>query len=311
MSSSSPSVEKYRLSRNAESAVTTPYIVEPVSAHTHSIILLHGLGSNGRKFGTEFLETAVRSDGKSLPQLLPGARFIFPTAKRRRSSAFKRSRLTQWFDIASLDDPAYKRHTQVQGLEESLGEILDLIDQEKSKIPARNILLGGLSQGMAMSVVCLLAMNFPLGGFVGLSGWMPYRQDIFYILINKDENDDDDNPFGDDAVDDTTNGEQSEQAPVIKVTEFLHDLLSVSNARGSGTSATAIKTPIFLGHGAADEKIVPSLGEDARDTLQSIGFAVDWHLYEHQGHWNSVPAEIDDLSNFMEKAMRWTLRDGK
>lgn len=70
------------------------YLVEPRAAHTHTLILLHGLGSNGEKFGKELLETGVTSSGLTLPQLLPGARFAFPTAKWRRSSAFSRAVIT-------------------------------------------------------------------------------------------------------------------------------------------------------------------------------------------------------------------------
>lgn len=56
-------------------------IVEPTSVHSHSIILLHGLSSTGEKFGKEFLSTGLTSSGKTLPELLPGDRWIFPTAQ--------------------------------------------------------------------------------------------------------------------------------------------------------------------------------------------------------------------------------------
>lgn len=109
---------------DSEGATTdSTYIVEPASGHTHSFILLHGLGSNGAKFGRELLETGVSSNGKRLNEIFPGARFIFPTSKRRRSSAFGRAKLTQWFNIASLDDPSHRTHLQLQGLEESFQDI--------------------------------------------------------------------------------------------------------------------------------------------------------------------------------------------
>ncbi len=69
--------------------------------------------------------------------------------------------LTQWFDIASLDDPSHRSDTQLQGLEESAREILDLISQESREIPPKNIILGGLSQGCATALICLLALDFP------------------------------------------------------------------------------------------------------------------------------------------------------
>jgi predicted esterase len=283
------------------------YIVEPLSVHTHSIILLHGLGSNGEKFGAELLETAIRSDGRILRQLLPGARFIFPTAKRRRSSAFRRSKLIQWYDIASLDDPSYRRHTQVQGLEESLAEILDIVKEETTKVPAKNILLGGLSQGMSMAIICLLMMEYPIGGFLGMSGWMPYRQDVHDLLTTGGQNseaDDEDNPFG---TDDDDGSEQVEQEPILKVIDFVKDLLAVDRAGARDLSGTAITTPVLLGHGSLDEKIAPSLGNDVCDTLQAIGFEVEWKVYEGQGHWYKIPDQIDDITEFLEHRIGWIL----
>jgi predicted esterase len=63
------------------------FVAEPTTEHTHTIILLHGLGSNGEKLGKEFLDTGVDSSGRKLTELFPNVRFVFPTAKRRRASA--------------------------------------------------------------------------------------------------------------------------------------------------------------------------------------------------------------------------------
>ncbi|KAH7016133.1 uncharacterized protein B0I36DRAFT_368746 [Microdochium trichocladiopsis] len=71
------------------------YIVEPTTTHTHSFVFLHGLGDNGRNFGAQFLEAGHTSTGHLVPQLLPGARFIFPTAPLRRASGFKWTEIQQ------------------------------------------------------------------------------------------------------------------------------------------------------------------------------------------------------------------------
>ncbi|KID93777.1 acyl-protein thioesterase, partial [Metarhizium majus ARSEF 297] len=226
------------------------YIVEPSSNHTYSLILLHGLGSNGEKFGSELMKTALCSDSQSLPELLPGARFIFPTAKRRRSSAFGRSKITQWFDIASLDDPSHRQQTQVEGLEESLSEILKLVNEERDKVSAHHVLLGGLSQGSAMAAICLLYLQFPVGGFVGMSGWLPYRNDIHEALR---DNAFEDNVFEDENPFDTFDCAKTEdQDPILKAVDFVRDLLGGDN---QSPSQNALTTPVFLGHGTADEKI--------------------------------------------------------
>lgn len=172
------------------------FIIEPSSLHTHSVILLHGLGFNGQKFGSELIQSGVCSDGRTLPDTLPGARFTFPKSKRRRSSAFSRAKLTQCFDIASLDKPSYRRYMQTRGLEESYGETLDIINREVREVLTENIILGGLSQGCAMGLVCLLSMAFPIpiGGFIGMSGGFPFMNDIDGLLSGEDD------PFGLDAA---------------------------------------------------------------------------------------------------------------
>ncbi|RBR20934.1 uncharacterized protein FIESC28_05086 [Fusarium coffeatum] len=281
----------------------TPYIVEPTGPHTHSLIILHGLGSNGKKFGRELIETGICSDGKSLPELLPGARFIFPTSKKRRSSAFRRSKLTQWFNIASLEDPSYRNHTQTQGLEESSREIFDLLEEERKKVPDKNIILGGISQGCAMGLVCLLAMEFPIGGFFGMSSWLPFATEIKDFLIDLDEydfSDEDDDPF------DTSNNEiEYLRTPDAKVHDYIRDLilLDTENLAEMGS----LSTPVFMGHGDADEKIKPALGEEACRTLRSVGFEVEWKSYEGLGHWYKVPDEIDDIVNFIRGKVGWSL----
>jgi phospholipase/carboxylesterase len=37
--------------------------------------------------------------------------------------------------------------------------------------------------------------------------------------------------------------------------------------------------PIFMGHGSADPIVPYRLGELSRDTLQTLGYGVDWHAY--------------------------------
>ena len=105
-------------------------MVEPSATHTQTIILLHGLGSNGEEFGKELLDSGVDSFNRKLAEVFPNTRFVFPTAKRRRGSAFGRSMITQWFDIVRLDDPSYRQESQLQGLAESASEIMAIIESE-------------------------------------------------------------------------------------------------------------------------------------------------------------------------------------
>lgn len=71
------------------------YVVEPTTPHTHTVILLHGLGSRGEELARVLLDDDAPSTGLKMAEMLPGTKFIFPTARRRRSKAFGRSVINQ------------------------------------------------------------------------------------------------------------------------------------------------------------------------------------------------------------------------
>ncbi|RYP39671.1 hypothetical protein DL767_002052 [Monosporascus sp. MG133] len=264
------------------------YIVEPTATHTHTIILLHGISSNGEKFGRELLETGTTSGGRTLPQLLPGARFIFPTAKRRRSSAFKRALLTQWFDIARLPDPAYRQETQLQGLAESALGVSELLRLEMASISPQNIILGGISQGCAMALSLLLVLDHPLGGYI-----------------------DEDNPFAAEDGDIEPHADQqlSLADPAVKAKAFERDLLCLPPLPSRAKETTACSTPIYLGHGDADEKKPYALGKAAARTMRAAGYEVSWKLYPGLGHWYKVPDQIDDIVEFIRETVGCQISD--
>lgn len=284
------------------------FVIQPTSTHTHTIIFLHGLGSNGEKFGTELLESGVSSDGMKLTEIYPGAKFVFPTAKKRRSSAFRRAKLNQWFDIASLEDPSLRREVQLQGLAESSSQIREILSQELMTIPSSNIIFGGLSQGCAMALCILLTLEFPLGGFVGMSGWLPFCGDMDDI-INSDRTPDDeghDNPF-------SVGNSQDEQIldlPIAAV-NFVRDLLSMDplDITASEDIQTSLATPVFLAHGEDDEKIKVYLGQEAVQTLSSLGIRTTWKSYPGLGHWYQIPEEIDDILEFLRPRLLQGARD--
>ncbi|KAH8169003.1 phospholipase/Carboxylesterase domain-containing protein [Sarocladium implicatum] len=277
------------------------HLVEPLSVHTHTFILLHGLGSNGEKFGKELLETGTTSAGLTLPQLFPGARFVFPTARKRRSSAFGRSVITQWFDIANLQDPSICKEKQLQGLAESAQEIMSLIQDEVKRVPAEKLILGGLSQGCAMSLAVLLSLGYPIGGYIGMSGYLNYQSELHEAV--QDEGVDDDNPF--DVPDSSI-----ETAPCVKAQVFERDLLNISALDHPEKSRTAHGTPVFLGHGEADEKVPIMLGQGAARVVKDAGYEVRWEVYEDQGHWYKIPDEMDDIVDFISSAVGWSISSG-
>lgn len=285
----------------------TTFVVESTSKHSHSVILLHGLGSNGVNFGTQFLKTGTTSAGKQLPQLLPGARWIFPTAKRRRSTAFGRAVLTQWFDVARLPDPEYKRESQLKGLSESALEIRDIIHQEMSNVPPENIIIGGLSQGCAMSLSVLLSLEHRLGGFIGMSGYLPFRSEI-EDAVNQMAEADEDDPF---ATSDDGRSDDEPEGRELKALSFERDLLCLDPLPHPIPTAAANLTPVFLGHGGVDEKRPAEQGEAAAQTMRAAGYEVQWKLYADLGHWYKIPDEIDDIVEFIRSEVGWPINEGE
>src|SRR3569833_495851 len=281
-------------------APSATYIVEPTAQHRQTIILLHGLGSNGEKFGKDFLKTGRCSNGKTLADLLPGARFIFPTSARRRVKAFRRVKLTSWFNLKSLGDPNEDTDIQIAGLTESCAAIHDIIITEAQKVGASNIILGGLSQGCAVGLIALLSLQQPaIGGFFGMCGWLPLQGDLDEVakLAPTEEASEGDNFFGvEEDADDA--GLPTSQ----RVATFLRQLFSMTTATSTDPAA---RTPILLGHGDADEKIKFSLGEEAASTVASMGYPVTWKRYAGQGHWYKIPDQIDDFADFIYSTLGW------
>ncbi|KAG8412955.1 hypothetical protein J3458_013378 [Metarhizium acridum] len=276
------------------------YVVEPLGPHSHTLILLHGLGSNGEKFGTELLETGLTSSGHKLTDLLPGARFVFPTSKRRRSTAFGRSMLTQWFDIARLEDPSYRKERQLDGLAESAREILDIIATELQKVQPQNLIIGGLSQGCAMSLAVLLSLEHPIGGYIGMSGYLTYQDELESAVQDDVDSDD---PFARPGE----SQDATEQASPVKAQVVERDLLGLPLLDCPSQEKTACQTPVFLGHGVADDKVPCVLGEAAAQLMRNAGYQVEWKCYENQGHWYKIPDEIDDICSFIALRVGWEI----
>lgn len=165
----------------------TPLVFHPLGEkHTHTIIALHGRGSNAGRFGPTLLEAA------DLQARLPTVKFVFPTASKRRSTVLKRIPINQWYDNYSLVDPSERAELQIEGLQETAEIIRGLIDEEAAVLGDKaygKIILLGLSQGCAAGSFALLGgfsdtEREPIGAFVGMSGWLPFENELYQIIQN-------------------------------------------------------------------------------------------------------------------------------
>lgn len=284
--------------KKATTAYPEPLIIPPSARHTHTCVLLHGRGSNGEEFGVGFI-TSRTSSGKMLPQHFPGMKFIFPTAKKGRATAYNRAVINQWFDNHSLEEPSEHQELQVEGLRESGAFVRQIILHEANAVTLENVIVGGLSQGCAMALHVLLSFesdvveNGALGGFVGMSGWLPFQNSLEEIVNASYEHHNIDDPFERDHTDSI----HDNQSVGVRVMDFVRDNMDLPPM--TTDLPACLQTPVFLGHGEADEKVSAKLGLQAASTLERMGMDVTWRGYEKFGHWYKVPEEIDDVVDFL------------
>jgi predicted esterase len=289
----------------------TPFVVSPTAQHTHTLILLHGRGDNGPSFGSG-VYIATPSSGFRLFSLYPGLKFIFPTTAARFSTTF-REVLNEWFDIVSLSFPEEHSNLQREGLKEAVAHINGIIDAEiAAGIPAENIILGGISQGCATALHVLLARGQGLGGFMGMSGWMPFASNIRGICglttgaglrstADHSESESEEEaviqgerpPMHIDAVlkMQVSPPRRTRYPPPSKEKQsealaFVRKNLEIET---DGDGLEVLKTPVFLGHGDDDQTVDYKLGRNMYTTLKhGLGMDTTWKRYREFGHWYKV-----------------------
>ena len=282
-------------------------IVPPLLEHRQTFIVLHGRGSNAETFAPPLLATDL-PDGRTFRAVFPYAKFIFPTASKCRARAYKRSMIHQWFDCWSLTTPEEKEELMLDGLRETSRFIHGLLGDAIEEVGASNVILGGLSQGCAATLISLLTWEGEsLAAVFGMCGWLPLGRHVADIMepnLLKGNNND---LFGG-GGDATQNLSMPEQA-----IEWLREEIDISasptaSSRSPGTLTTGSSssqvltfqhTPIFLAHGTDDEKVPFQLGRDARDCLVSMEAQLHWKEYEDLGHWYSRPM-LGDLVEFLQ-----------
>ncbi|KAI1276025.1 lysophospholipase II [Xylaria sp. FL0933] len=157
-------------------ASDTTYIVGPKAAHTHTVIFLHGRDSNCREFADELFESEASEPAnqpRTLPDLFPGIRWVFPSAPILQSERFGTD-MSQWFDMWSVENPAERPELQCPGLRQSVEQILGVIKEEEMLVPRERIFLAGISQGFATAIaVFFAAAPKRFAGLIGLCSWMP------------------------------------------------------------------------------------------------------------------------------------------
>ncbi|RVD82470.1 uncharacterized protein DFL_006896 [Arthrobotrys flagrans] len=254
----------------------TPHTIHPTAPrpHTCTVVFLHGRGSSGLELADELSSSKISGPPEAnIFSQLPHVKWVFPTAKPRFSTIFQQE-VTEWFDIYSLSDPSERGELQIEGLREAVLFLRDLLDKEIVMLKdSKRVILGGISQGEATALVLLLTRDYSLGGFMGFSGWMPFARRV------QDKS--------------LTNSFQLPQ-----------DLNYLLRTSWKGDGHLNHDTPVLIGHGRDDAYVDFTLGSQARDILQNLGYKVDWREYkgaEQEGHWFKEPEGLDDIVQFVKE----------
>ncbi|RYX91815.1 MAG: carboxylesterase [Comamonadaceae bacterium] len=130
---------------------------------TASVVLMHGLGADGR----DFLPIAKELDLSAVGPV----RFVFPNAPVIPVTINGGYKMPAWYDILQAD---LERREDEKGLRQSQLAISELIDREIARgIPASRIVVAGFSQGCAMALMTGLRFHSRLAGVIALSGYLP------------------------------------------------------------------------------------------------------------------------------------------
>ena len=141
--------------------------VETAPNPTASIIILHGLGADGNDFVSIAQEFDLASVGP--------VRFVFPHGPTRPVTINGGYVMRAWYDILGAElGPAGAQREDVAGLRASQVLVDSLIANERARgIAASRIVLGGFSQGCAMTLMAGLRYPERLAGLLGMSGYLP------------------------------------------------------------------------------------------------------------------------------------------
>jgi phospholipase/carboxylesterase len=129
---------------------------------TGAVIWLHGLGADGHDFAP-IVPQLVGPDERPL-------RFVFPHAPVRPVTINGGMSMRAWYDILGFDRGIPQ---DTAGIRASAAEAAELISRENQRgIPTNRIVLGGFSQGGAISLFAGPRYPEKLAGIMGLSCYL-------------------------------------------------------------------------------------------------------------------------------------------
>uniref|UniRef100_A0A4W5KPW0 palmitoyl-protein hydrolase n=1 Tax=Hucho hucho TaxID=62062 RepID=A0A4W5KPW0_9TELE len=105
---------------------------------------------------------------------LPHVKYICPHAPRIPVTLNMKMTMPSWFDLMGLSPDSPEDEAGIKRAAENIKAIID--HEAKNGIPANRVMLGGFSQGGALSLYTALTCQQQLAGVVALSCWLPLHK---------------------------------------------------------------------------------------------------------------------------------------
>lgn len=224
-----------------------------------------------------------------------------------RAVTFTESVINQWFDTHwpltednehssrnSLDEETRKWRSElpIPGLRDAVRYIHELIKAEIEILDgdAGSVVVGGWSQGCAASLISVLLWEGdPLGGWFGLSGWLPFAEEVMNAAQQE--------------------GEVAEKSSLEKGIATLRDKLDIpaSSRTDDAAEQSSLDIPLFVAHGTEDKTVPIALGRQMVDSLRVLGWSnhnIQWKEYRSLGHTYSENM-LSDMLEFLTERLVW------
>lgn len=147
-------------------------IIEPKSgSHNYSMIIIHGLGDSGAGW-QPFAEFLQRDPA------FANVKFILPSAPKAKVFAYGDQEVPSWFNIYRFG--RVDTNNDHVGFTNSVGKIRHIISEEINThgVQPDHIVVGGFSQGGAITLASAALLDIQIGGFVALSGFCSIEEYI-------------------------------------------------------------------------------------------------------------------------------------
>jgi predicted esterase len=308
------------MARKFEAVHPPPFVHVPSASHTHTttLIFLHGTSQKGRELASIFLPFPIPSSPltttsshatKTLPEFLPNTKFVFPTGAPKKTTVFGGSETNSWFDIHTFADRTIGEDDQIPGLSESIAYLRNVVEKEVDIFVQRGvergeawkrIVVAGFSSGAALTALGILSGEWEIGGviggYVGMSGWLPFRIKIERVL---------------DAA--KAGARMSSAKSLVRGILGFDELEKQKEGAPVGLEKERQgsepggpkegRTKILLTHGEMDVKMRYEWGVQMRDTMERIGFDFQFKSYPELDHW-VCGEEIIDVVEFLEETWK-------